>query len=182
MKFYLIFTCTVQNNRLLLLFLFSLHIITFLIYYFIHIYLIYLCLHMVLFSKMSDLPVPYIYPPYTIHTSVASRRMRYIFSLLFSLHNHSRKRDSTVFSLPFADSVSVSFSFVPSFRVVHNHKAFLYPPCFTVAIPLVLVMLESPANLSKIGKAFLITSRSHHHAKHFFVKLLLQPCLPLILL
>ena len=141
-----------------------------------------MCLHTLISSKMSDLPVPYIYPPYTIHTSAASRRMCYIFSLLFSLHNHSRKRDSTVFSLPFADSVSVSFSFVPSYPVIHNHKALLYPPCFTVAIPLVLIMLESPANLSKIGKAFLITSRSHHHAKHFFVKLLLQPCLPLIVL
>ena len=40
MNWYLIFMCTVQNNLLPLLFLFSLHIITFLIYYFIYLYLI----------------------------------------------------------------------------------------------------------------------------------------------
>ena len=82
-KFFLVFTCTVQNNLLLLLFLFPLHIITLLIYYFIHLYLIYFFLHMVLLFKTSDLPGPYIFPPYWVLTSVSSWKMHYISSHFF---------------------------------------------------------------------------------------------------
>ena len=121
MNWYLIFTCTVQNNLLLLLFLFSLHIITFLIYYFIHLYLIYFFLHMVLLFKMSDLPGPYVFPPYWFLTSVALWRMRYISSRLFLLPHCSTTRDLTAPSLPFAHSISLSFSFGPSHpAVVYN--------------------------------------------------------------
>ena len=45
MRPYLIFMCIIRNNLPLLIFLFSLHIITSFIYYCIHIYLIYVCLH-----------------------------------------------------------------------------------------------------------------------------------------
>ena len=81
---------------------------------------------------MSDLPVPYIYPPYPIHTSVASWRTRYIFSLLFSLHNHSTKRDSTVFSLLLSltlflslfllSLLTLSFTILPSFLPLQSFQ------------------------------------------------------------
>jgi hypothetical protein len=50
LNWYLVFTCTVQNNLLLVLSPSSLCIITFLIYYLIHLYLIYMCLHTELLS------------------------------------------------------------------------------------------------------------------------------------
>jgi hypothetical protein len=50
LNWYLVFTCTVQNNLLLVLPPSSLCIITFLIYYLIHLYLIYMCLHTELLS------------------------------------------------------------------------------------------------------------------------------------
>ena len=100
LNWYLIFTYTVQNDLILVLCPFSLCIITFLMYFFIHLYLIYMCLYTELFSKLPDAPDSHIFSPYGVLTSVASWLMCYIFSHLFSLHQHSTTRDSAALSFP----------------------------------------------------------------------------------